>query len=63
MRHAPPRGWHEYSGWGLVVPGLTFVVFDELKQATNMNPRSANARQREASMLGPEAKQGPHGSA
>jgi hypothetical protein len=38
----------------LVAPGSTFVVFDELKQATESNPRAERARQRRRDRMPPE---------
>jgi hypothetical protein len=40
-----PRARH-WAGCRLAAPGSTFVVFDELKQATESNPRAESARQR-----------------
>jgi hypothetical protein len=48
-----PRSRHS-TGCGLVAPGWTYVVFDELKHATDTSPTMARTRQRGADgmMLG-----------
>jgi hypothetical protein len=56
MRQPAPRGWHVVPGCGLVAPGSTFVVFDELKQAIGMSPRTTSANQRETRSMGDERR-------
>jgi hypothetical protein len=47
-------------GWGLVAPGWTFVVLDELKQPTASVTMAAGKRQRTQNrILAVEARRGP----